>query len=120
MNQICLIGRLTETPTGKPTKDNQHFVVSFSLAVARGQETDFIYCTAWDSLARWACKWLEKGRRIGLTGSLRTHTYTDADGKKRTSYDVVADRLYFADSPKAAPAAPDSFEDITPAEDGPF
>lgn len=104
MNMICLLGRLTADPELKHTQ-NQVPVISFTLAVDRaytpkGQEkqTDFINITAWRSTAEFISRHFHKGQRMALTGTLQSRRYTDKEGNNRTSYEVVADNVFFADS----------------------
>ena len=104
MNVVCLVGRLTATPELRQT-NNQVSVTSFTLAVDRrfvsqGQErqTDFINIVAWRQTAEFITKYFRKGQRVALSGSLQSHRYTDKDGTNRTSYEVVADNVYFCES----------------------
>ncbi|MGN0537353.1 MAG: single-stranded DNA-binding protein [Acutalibacteraceae bacterium] len=104
MNHVSLIGRLTADPELKYTQNNLA-VVRFSIAVDRtytkaGQErqVDFINITAWNKTAEFICKYFQKGRRIALTGQIRTGSYTDKDGNKRYTFEVWADNVEFCDS----------------------
>ncbi len=104
MNVVCLVGRLTADPELRHT-NNQVSVTSFTLAVDRrfvsqGQErqTDFINIVAWRQTAEFITKYFHKGQRVALSGSLQSHRYTDKDGTNRTSYEVVADNVYFCES----------------------
>lgn len=134
MNAICLMGRLTGDPELKTTPNGVD-VTSFSVAVDRsytpkGQEkqTDFINCVAWRGTAEFITRYFHKGQRIALQGSLQMRSYTDRDGNKRTVYEVVVDRAFFAESKNAQESEPpaysapdvsrqDDFEDITGDED---
>ena len=107
MNVVCLVGRLTADPELRHT-NNQVSVTSFTLAVDRrfvsqGQErqTDFINIVAWRQTAEFITKYFHKGQRVALSGSLQSHRYTDKDGTNRTSYEVVADNVYFTESKKS-------------------
>ncbi|MFR1801751.1 MAG: single-stranded DNA-binding protein [Faecalispora jeddahensis] len=76
-------------------------VASFSLAVDRdGKDkgTDFINVTAWKNTAEFVCKYFTKGRMAVVDGRLQMDSWTDRDGNKRTSYNVVAHSVYFGDS----------------------
>lgn len=110
LNKIVLMGRLTRDPelrtTGKDTK-----VASFSIAVDRDyssgdtKETDFIDIVAWRSTAEFVSKYFSKGRMAVVSGRLQIRSWTDKDGNKRRSAEVVADNVYFGDSKRdAAPA----------------
>lgn len=104
MNNVSLIGRLTGTPELKRTQSGKAYV-RFSIAVDRqfvkqGEErqADFINILAWDKTAEFICKYFEKGRRMALTGRIQTGSYTDGNGGKRYTTDVVAENVEFCDS----------------------
>ena len=104
MNVICLMGRLTADPELRHTS-NQIAVTSFTVAVDRrfvsqGQErqTDFINCVAWRQTAEFITRYFHKGNRIAVNGSLQARPFTDKEGNKRTSYEVVVDNAYFCES----------------------
>ncbi len=104
MNVICLMGRLTADPELRHTS-NQIAVTSFTIAVDRrfvsqGQErqTDFINCVAWRQTAEFITRYFHKGNRIAVNGSLQARPFTDKEGNKRTSYEVVVDNAYFCES----------------------
>lgn len=130
LNKIILMGRLTRDPELRKT-GNGTAVASFSLAVDRdfkGQngekETDFIDIVAWRGTAELVCKYFTKGRMMVVEGRLQIRDWTDKDGGKRRSAEVIADNVYFADSKKtvsdsdtAAPAGGD-FEEVPEEEKG--
>lgn len=104
MNNVSLIGRLTGTPELKRTQSGLAYT-RFSIAVDRpfmkqGEErqTDFINIVAWGKTAEFVCKYFEKGRRMALTGRIQTGSYTDSNGGKRYTTDVVAENVEFCDS----------------------
>lgn len=104
MNNVSLIGRLTADPELKTTQSGIN-TVRFSVAVDRqytkqGEEkqADFISVVAWRQTAEFICKYFAKGRRIAITGRIQTGSYTDRDGKKRYTFDVVAENVEFCDS----------------------
>lgn len=104
MNHVSLIGRLTADPELKYTPSNTA-VTRFSIAVDRtfvkaGQErqADFINIIAWDKRAEMICKYFHKGNRIGITGQIRTGSYTDKEGHKRYTFEVWADSVDFCES----------------------
>lgn len=106
LNQIVLMGRLTANPELRYTQ-SQTPVASFRLAVERdfaerGQErkADFIDCVAWKQSAEFVAKWFAKGSLAIVLGRLQMRDWTDRDGNKRTSAEVVADRVYFGESKK--------------------
>ena len=103
MNHISLIGRLTSVPELKYTQSNTAYT-RFSIAVDRpvkqGEEkqADFINIVAWNQRAEMICKYFSKGQRIGITGSIRTGSYTAQDGTKRYTFEVWVDNVDFCDS----------------------
>ena len=98
MNVVILMGRLTANPELKTT-NNGVSVTSFSIAVDREytkeKQTDFINCVAWRNNAEFISKYFTKGQMIALRGTLQQNNYTDKDGNKRTSYNVVVDSANF-------------------------
>lgn len=115
LNHIVLMGRLTRDPELKRTASGTA-VASFSIAVDRDfpnketgeKETDFIDIVAWRSTAEFAEKYFSKGRAVVVSGRLQIRGWTDNEGNKRRTAEVVADNLYFADSKRddAAGSAP--------------
>ena len=113
LNHIVLMGRLTRDPELRRTQSGVA-VVSFSLAVDRDfanresgeKQTDFIDIVAWRSTAEFVSKYFTKGRMAVVSGRLQIRDWTDREGGKRRSAEVVADNVYFGDSKKdgAAPA----------------
>ena len=104
LNRIIIMGRLTRDPELRRTKGG-NAVTSFALAVDRGfksadgaKETDFIDVVAWRNTAEFAAKYFAKGRMGVVEGRLQMRDWTDKDGNKRRSAEVVADNIYFADS----------------------
>jgi single-strand DNA-binding protein len=104
LNKIILMGRLTKDPELRRTQGGTA-VASFSLAVDRdfkGQngekETDFIDIVAWRNTAEFVSKYFSKGRMAVVEGRLQLRDWTDKDGIKRRSAEVIADNVYFGDS----------------------
>ena len=104
LNKIILMGRLTRDPELRRTGSGTA-VTSFSLAVDRDfkaqngdKETDFIDVVAWRSTAEFVSKYFSKGRMAAVEGRLQIRDWTEKDGMKRRSAEVVADNVYFADS----------------------
>ena len=107
LNKIILMGRLAREPELKRTASGTE-VTSFSLAVDRDfksqsgeKETDWIDCVAWRGTAETVCKYFTKGRMMIVVGRLQIRDWTDKDGGKRRSAEVVADNVYFADSKRS-------------------
>lgn len=142
LNRIILMGRLTADPELKSTSSGTE-VCSFTIAVDRdyqraGEEkqTDFIDVVAWRSTAEFVSRYFTKGRMIVVQGSLQSRRWQDRDGNKRVSWEVQADRIYFAgekpdggreiasrDEARGTPITPHSSdEDFVPLpdEDLPF
>ena len=105
MNKVTLIGRLTRDPEVKYTQSAEPLVVArFSIAVNKrfkreGEaEADFINCVAFGKTGEFTSKYFKKGMMIGLVGRLQVSSYTDKDGNKRTSTDVIVEEQYFTGS----------------------
>ena len=107
INSISLMGRLTFEPELKSTP-NGTAVVKFQIAVDRNYQkgdekvTDFIDCVAWRQTAEFVQRNFRTGQLIALTGELQTNNYTDKDGKKRKSVEVVANNVSFCGDKKNA------------------
>ena len=128
MNKVFIVGNLTRDPELRSTRDGIS-VCSFTVAVNRrvrnaeaGQpEADFFRVTAWRQLGEICAKYLAKGRKVSVTGTVSASAYTAQDGSARASLEVTADDVEFltprsevGDMPAApraqapAPAAPQS------------
>ena len=107
LNHIIIMGRLTRDPELRRTGSGVA-VASFSLAVDRDfgnresgeRETDFIDCVAWRQTGEFVSKYFTKGRMAVVTGRLQIRGWTDKDGNKRRTAEVIADSVYFGDSKK--------------------
>ena len=105
LNHIVIMGRLTRDPELRRTGTGIA-VASFTVAVDRDfggrdggeRETDFIDCVAWRQTGEFVSKYFTKGSMIVVSGRLQIRGWTDKDGNKRRSAEVVADNLYFGDS----------------------
>ena len=107
LNKIIIMGRLTRDPELRRTGSGTA-VTSFSLACDRDfksqsgeKETDFIEVVAWKNTAEFVSKYFSKGRMAVVEGRLQIRDWTDKDGGKRRSAEVVADNVYFADSKRS-------------------
>ena len=101
MNRVFLIGNLTKDPELRSTQSGVS-VCNFTIAVNRRfknangqQETDYLNIIAWRQLAELCSKYLAKGRKVAVMGSIQTRTYEAKDGSKRTAWDIVADEVEF-------------------------
>ena len=107
LNKIVLMGRLTKDPELRRTGSGTA-VTSFSLACDRDfksqsgdKETDFIEVVAWKNTAEFVSKYFSKGRMAVVDGRLQIRDWTDKVGNKRTTAEVVAENVYFADSKRS-------------------
>ena len=103
LNHIVLMGRLTRDPELRYTQ-SQIPVASMRIAVDRDfnrgdeRQTDFIDVVAWRHTAEFVSKYFHKGSMMVVSGRLQMRDWTDRDGNKRTSAEVVADNVYFGES----------------------
>ena len=104
LNKVFIMGRLTRDPELRHTQSGTS-VSSFTLAVDRnGKEkaTDFIDCVAWKSTADFVSSYFTKGRMAVVEGRLQIREWTDKNGDKRRTAEVIADNVYFGDNKKDA------------------
>ena len=113
MNKVILMGRLTRDPEVRYSQgDNSTAVARYSLAVdrrfSRNEEnsTDFINIVAFGKAGEFAEKYLHKGTKVLVTGRIQTGSYTNKEGQKVYTTDVVAEDQEFAESKNAAGNAP--------------
>ena len=105
LNHITIMGRLNQDPELRYTQ-SQTPVASFTLAVDRDfggrdggeKQTDFIDCVAWRQTAEFVSKYFQKGSMAVVSGRLQIRDWTDRDGGKRRSAEVVVDNIYFGES----------------------
>ena len=105
LNHITIMGRLTRDPELRRTGTGVA-VASFTVAVDRDysgkdggeKETDFIDCVAWRGTGEFVSKYFAKGSMAVVSGRLQIRSWTDKDGNKRRTAEVVADNVYFGDS----------------------
>ena len=105
LNHITIMGRLTRDPELRRTGSGVA-VASFTVAVDRDfsgrdggeRETDFIDCVAWRNSGEFVSKYFTKGSMIVVSGRLQIRSWTDKDGNKRRSAEVVADNVYFGEA----------------------
>ncbi len=105
LNHITIMGRLTRDPELRYTQ-SQTPVASFTLAVDRDfggrdggeKQTDFIDCVAWRQTAEFVNKYFAKGSMAVVSGRLQIRDWTDREGGKRRSAEVVVDNMYFGES----------------------
>lgn len=127
LNRIILMGRLTRDPELRRTQ-NGTAVTSFSIAVDRDfknkdtgeKSTDFIDIVAWRQTAEFVCDYFSKGRMAVVEGRLQIRDWTDNDGNKRRSAEVLADNIYFGDSKRDGDAVGGSYTGGQTAQSGDF
>lgn len=112
MNKVCLVGRLTAKPELRYTNSNVAYT-RFTVAVnrtfnnAQGErEADFISVIVWRRAAENVANYLDKGSQVSIDGRIQTGSFTDKDGNKRYTTDVVADNVQFLDSRRQNNDAP--------------
>lgn len=111
MNKVILVGRLTSDPEIKYTqgKDSKAIsVVKISIAVSRKYKkeneptADFINCVAFGNVGEFIEKYFKKGKPIGIAGAIRSNSWTDIDGTKRYSTNVVIEEANFVGSKESS------------------
>ncbi len=121
LNHIVIMGRLTRDPELRRTGTGVA-VASFTVAVDRDfsgrdggeRETDFIDCVAWRNSGEFVSKYFTKGSMIVVSGRLQIRSWTDKEGNKRRTAEVVADNVYFGES-KRSEGAPSAGNYAAPA-----
>lgn len=98
MNRVDLIGRLTRDNKLEYTTSGKAFLKNAIAVDRRGEGTDFINLIAWEKTAEFMDKHFKKGSRLGISGRLQSSSYTDKEGKNRTSIDVVVEAVDFCES----------------------
>lgn len=104
LNRIIVMGRMTRDPELRRTNSGTA-VASFTVAVDRDfksqsgeKETDFIDVVVWRNTAEFVSKYFSKGRMAVVEGRLQLRDWTDKEGNKRRTAEIVADSVYFGDS----------------------
>ena len=108
LNHITIMGRLTRDPELRYTQSNTP-VATFRVAVDRDytprdggeRQTDFIDCVAWRSTGEFVSKYFQKGSMAVVSGRLQMREWTDKEGNRRTTAEVVADNVYFGESKRS-------------------
>lgn len=119
MNVVDLIGRLTKDPDVRRTDST--VVARYTLAVDRfgkNDEADFIPCVAFGKAAEFVEKYLRKGMKIGVSGRIQTGSYTNKDGQKVYTTDVVVNNHEFCERRQLSGG--DGFTDVGADEELPF
>lgn len=113
MNKVILMGRLTRDPDIRHGQDTG--VARYTLAVDRRKkgEADFIPCVAFDRQADFTEKYLKQGTKVVVTGRIQTGSYTNRDGQKVYTTDVIIESQEFAESKKTAQVEVGSVSEFT-------
>ena len=132
LNRIVLMGRLARDPELRRTQSGTA-VATFTLAVDRDfkdkgtgeRQTDWIDCVAWRQVGEFVSRYFAKGRMTVVEGRLQMREWTDKDGNRRRSAEVVADNVYFGDSklvqamqPPSEPVQPSYYVELNNDSDG--
>lgn len=100
MNQVALVGNLTRDVELRKTQSGKS-VVSFTIAVQKKfnrEEADFVNCVAWEHTADFIAKYLGKGSKVSVEGSVQSRSYEDSNGKKVFVQEVLAERVQSLES----------------------
>ena len=113
MNKVILMGRLTRDPEVRYSQgENATAVARYSLAVDRRFKRDFVNCVAFGRQAEFAERYLRQGTKMVVSGRLQTGSYTNRDGVKINTVDIVVEEQEFAESKSSssAPASNNSYQ----------
>lgn len=124
MNTAIIMGRLTRDPETRSTPNGKN-VTRYTLAVdgyGQNAEAYFIPCVAWDKASDFAAKYFKQGMRVLVSGHIKTGSYTDREGRKVYTTDVIVSSQEFADgkrdqAPAPAQPAPDEFLSVPEGAD---
>ena len=123
MNKWAGLGRLVRDPEirkGKTSKGEEMLVARYTLAIdRRGKDAgaDFISCVVFGKGAEFAEKYLRKGTKIAVTGRIQTGDYTNKDGQKVYTTDVIIEEQEFAESKKSEPTQTAPDDEFVPIPD---
>ena len=122
MNKVFLIGNVTRDPELSETPSGVA-VCRLGIAVNRrfssNDETDFFNITAWRQLAERVAKYVKKGNKVAVTGSIQIRNYEDNSGQKRTAVDIIADDVEFLTPKNASSSDDDGFAPAAPSKKKP-
>ena len=113
MNRLIIIGNCTKDPELRTTTSGKN-VCTFNVAVNKrkkgekgeNQEADFFRVSAWDALGENCAKYLSKGKKVVVVGSVSLHVYTNSKGESGATMEVIANEVEFLSSPTQAAATP--------------
>ena len=121
MNSIVIIGNLTNDPEHRTTASGKE-VTTFTVAVNRrgGKDADFFRVSVWGEMGNTCAKYLAKGRKVGVSGSVSASAYKDRNGEARANLEVFAQSVEFlspkTEEPKPAPKAEPEYLDVKDGE----
>ena len=122
MNKVILMGRLTRDPEVRvSTGERQTTIGRFSIAVDRrfkreGQaEADFFNCTTFGKQAEFVEKYLHKGTKVVVVGSVQNDNYTNKEGQQVYSVQIMVDEIEFAESKNASESSGNTYQNTQPA-----
>ena len=125
MNKVELVGRLTKDPDIKYGQGENSCVARFSIAVNRRvknkqgtYDADFISCVAFGKSGEFIEKYFKKGMAIGVTGRIQTGSYTNKDGQKIYTTDVIVEEIEFVESKNAKSDSGSSQQNTVPSAAG--
>ena len=105
MNKLTIVGNLCSDPELRTTQDGKS-VCNFNVAVNmrkkpnKEQETDYFRISVWNAGAESCGKYLTKGSKVGIIGSVSVHPYKDRNGDPKATIEVLADEVEFISTPK--------------------
>ena len=127
MNKVILMGRLCQNPEVRTSGETviARYTLAVDRRIAKGEKaTDFISCVAFTRKAEFAEKYLHKGSKIAITGRIQTGSYTNREGHKIYTTDVVVEDQEFVEKKQPEPQNDEpqnnDFEDIPDDEELPF
>ena len=121
MQSIIIIGNLTNDPEHRTTASGKE-VTTFTVAVNRrgGKDADFFRVSVWGEMGNTCAKYLAKGRKVGVSGSVSASAYKDRNGEARANLEVFAQSVEFlspkTEEPKPAPKAEPEYLDVKDGE----
>ena len=123
MNRVQLLGNITKDLELRQTS-NSKSVTSFSIGVTRqysnpdgNRESDFFNIVVWGKQAENCCKYLSKGSKVAITGTLQNRSYDDKNGQKRYVTEVVADNVEFLSTKKDSESGSDDMGSLPEVEE---
>ena len=119
MNKVILMGRLTRDPETRFSEKDGLAITRFTLAVDRknkNQDADFIQCVTFGKTAEFVDKYFKKGMKAATCGRIQTGSYTNREGNKVYTTEVVCDEVEFAESKQSAAGSDETSENKPPTQ----